>query len=101
VQNTFTIRDGAIFSTNQVEALARTRLKTLTPAMGISFSLLGLMYRVTELVRRRRTLRGTTWDDDQHVDIVQAAEDLQDLLRDEKKRLDALVKGALRRRSRW
>lgn len=46
------------------------------------------------MLRRRRSLNGKTWDDDEHIDMVQAADDLQDDLRDEKKRLDALTKGA-------
>jgi len=51
------------------------------------------MRRVIDLVRRRRSLHGKTWDDDQHVDMVEAADELQDGLREEKKRLDILVKG--------
>jgi hypothetical protein len=47
-----------------------------------------------DLVAKRRSMIGQTWDDDQHIDIVQAVDDLQDDLREEKKRLDALIKGA-------
>jgi hypothetical protein len=41
--------------------------------------------------RRRKTKSGSMWSDEDLVDVVRAAEDMQDELKEEKKRMDALI----------
>jgi len=60
---------------------------------GVALPILCKLHRIASMVRRRRrkTKSGSTWSDEELVDVVRAAEDMQDELKEEKKRMDALI----------
>lgn len=90
-QSSYAIRRGPGFP--QLSALnSNAYQENLTPLAGLSFPLLSCIRRLGELVKRRRDMVDQTWDDDQHIDIVQAVDDLQDQLKQEKERLNVLTK---------
>lgn len=90
LQSTLTYRQGFALSYDQASFASR---RGLFPLTGITFPLFSLVRRVLSLVHRRRAIAGTTWDDDQHVDMVEAAEALLEELKEEKKRMDRLTRG--------
>lgn len=94
--SSFALLQGPLAPGDALSLLSQAARNSLTPLLGISFPLLDLIKRSIDVLRRRRSLNGKTWDDDEHLDMVQAADELQDELRDEKKRLDVLTKGGLK-----
>ncbi|WWD17573.1 hypothetical protein CI109_102014 [Kwoniella shandongensis] len=68
-----------------------TALETLHTLTGVSLPLFSTMHRVAALVRQRRSRRGKGWSDEDLLDVVQPALDLEAALTEEKKRLDHLV----------
>ncbi|TYJ53754.1 hypothetical protein B9479_005592 [Cryptococcus floricola] len=68
-------------------------LETLHTLTGASLPLFSTMHRIASLVRQRRAKRGKRawWSDEELMDVVTPARELERVLEDEKKRLDALV----------
>ncbi|KAK8858953.1 hypothetical protein IAR55_003184 [Kwoniella newhampshirensis] len=70
---------------------SRTGMETLHTLTGVSLPLFSTMHRVAELVRRRRAKRGKGWSDEDLLDSVKPALNLEAALTEEKTRLDHLV----------
>ncbi|ORY27123.1 fungal-specific transcription factor domain-domain-containing protein [Naematelia encephala] len=74
-----------------VNQYCRTGLETLNTLTGASLPLFAKMHRIAALVHQRRSKRGKGWSDDDLLDVVQPAMELEEALTKEKKRLDELV----------
>jgi hypothetical protein len=89
-QSTVTYRQGMSVNYQSPNFARRGYIFPLT---GITLPLFPPIKRVQDLIARRRAIPDITWDDDQHLDVVEAADAMLDALKEEKKCMDRLITG--------
>lgn len=71
----------------------RAAPETLHTLTGLSLPLFIKMHRIAALIRLRRNQPGGRWTDEALVDIAQSAEEIENELKEDKRKMAALVVG--------
>jgi hypothetical protein len=96
MQSSFIFLRGPILPYSVVSTFSGPAVENLHTLTGVSLPLFCKMHRIASLARGRRAKRNVAWSDDELVDVVRSADELEQELKDEKTRMDALVAGRCR-----
>jgi transcriptional activator protein UGA3 len=90
-QSTFIFIRKPILQYTGVSAFSRPASDKFHTLTGVSLPLFCKISRIAALVRQRHSKRNGAWSDDDLVDMVRSAEELETELAEDKTRMDALV----------
>lgn len=93
-QSSFISTSGPMVSQEVITRYSASASESLHSLTGVSLPVFTKIHRIAALHRQRREHGALdVWSDDQLLDLVRAAEEIEGELREEKRRLDAVLQG--------